>query len=390
MARRTSLWLVIAAATTCWASAPVPTAPPLPAWSVCKASEPCFAQRTWSRPRLVLGAFNASCADIRSAQRIYDLSCLKEENGGLDNTWHLFMECLVHQSRLIELAERSQRACLGNQSCDVTVLIPTPAWKFVSKLFDFNREFTHIGHGAAFCFNVRTDVTVFSEDVELGGNGNENWNPARHASHNVSLQTLRDRVSSRYGPSATDAAAARPLAVLVNRVGRARSICLFYEMFMPAVKASLPGHDILVYNGTENVEATFALFTRASVVVCYHGAGITNAAVSLPGAHIIELALNHPLHPEQLYYFVARFICQMAPELNCITVGLDPEATFDPEEMATIRKLYNSSQKVSWGNPGFSRMHYSRACINVSGADVQRALAHVPGFARAGSSLSGL
>jgi hypothetical protein len=161
-------------------------------WDSCPVKDSCFSQRSNIRPSLHLpGEHNSRCKSVVHARNIFDLSCLKENNGGLNNAWHVLMECLLHMSQLVEFAEHTSSAC--GSDCDVVVLIPILEWKYISVLFAFDTRHVLVVEKND-CFNTGSDAFITGElESMIGASGAANWNPAIAQAYNITAQILNTR-----------------------------------------------------------------------------------------------------------------------------------------------------------------------------------------------------
>lgn len=348
-------------------------------WVVCPANNSCLQQRHEVRPLLYLPVeHEAQCKSI-DARQIFDLSCLKEANGGLGNTWHLVMECLLHMSQLIEFAERSLRSCATD--CDVIALIPAAEWKFISVLFSFDAR--HVAIIGSDCYNVRLDAVIIGEHgAMINPKGGANWSKANMLAYNITGQILNYRAQEIVRRSAL-ASLQRPVAVVIYRRGKSRSICHFFEEFLPRLQLLIPSYQTVLFYGNESVADTVVLFGRAALVVGYHGAGHANAIFCPESTVVVEYAFQHPVSASStlLYYSQVEMLCRNQPSLRCFSIGVNPAESLPMTELQRITELYGpNSTKKNWGNPGFIKLHYHPSCVNITPANLNQTITIVSDY----------
>lgn len=210
----------------------------------------------------------SSCVDLFNYTRIIDFSCTTKYPGAY---YHNIVDCLLPLFGLVEYTRALNRQSGDHNSYKYVLVSPL----YLKELLAFFLPLQmHFYHEQDACFTtVATSVSYVITD-------------AVPVATKVALASQLRQAGTHLSPPDSDVV---PSILIIERHGASRQFhnsSRIFEFF----KESFPGYELVSYHGNETVRTTITLFSRATIIFGYHGAGHVNCIFSAPGTIVVEMS----------------------------------------------------------------------------------------------------
>ena len=238
-----------------------------------------ITSKPFSRTRL----HNESCYYVK------EVACIAQRWG--TNYYHFFTECL---SRLVGM----RKLLLENPSLPLLLPKPQRATAFIQETLDLlalpNPLIYQEEPGYLCADHLYTvDWVPVPEDTKPD---TETKPPASLL--RIVRRVMNSKISSSTLPSSR--------VIYISRGSAANRQIINEQRLIDAVNSSLPPKfELHIFTGPFHLNRTIELFSRATLVIGIHGAGLTNMIFMPPGSMVLELALPEPCFRDYLHLAAA-------------------------------------------------------------------------------------